>query len=963
MMIRKINVALMILFIMFISFNVVCAGNFSDLNQQINDADQVILNGDIILNQYTSDEENTYKEGILIENREISIEGGGHAICGRDSDSNAVRVFNIKNSNVTLSNMLITSASCSGSGGAISLDRYSSLVLRNVTFRDNSALGIYGEGGAIYAEGFLSIYDSVFEDNHASGTGGAVFAEVSLCNASSSRFTNNSANWYGGAVSSGASFIADSCIFDSNEAYSGAAFHYALCAFSRDYAGSSLSRSNFTNNKAYFGGAFSSSTFKMIANTGCSFISNQATKGGVFYKSGRNNVYFDGCLIEDNSAETGGIVYDAAVLEFEPGFYSVTSMDDCILSDNVASIMSSIIYGKSANLYINNSRLYNQVNKPIYNGIGNITVMNSYISPYCPDFITQFLAGNVTFINNTCEGGSPDFEGAFNLSADSNLIIGDAYNIIGTAAASDSVGNNYSDELTGDECCSVYVRINQTDFAMSHRRDGGINLTDILEKDDDYFRQFKPCSEYFFLSKVYTNGWVIGTGGWDDSCENEKVEAIASDMVKNQKITMEALEAIFEIKKSVTVGHLLIVAPDGTYGNVITYKGNDFLKMGVLGDGDYIISPNSPDYRREGHLDGIEDIVESNINLSARDWYGSERHCILVHHVNINEAGFSDSIYVSNEDGSFVDDPDNKDYIDYFWFKEEFTPNYEIPSVLDYMYLGTFWDLNRTIVSHNVTRGYNTDYVFRAKFLNRDGDALANRTVDVSVNGKNARYVTDDEGIIEIPFTKLTSTQSILLRNPATGEVVKNIIDVVPRLIGEDVVMDYAGRSRYIVKVYDESGNPAGENQVVSVRLNGKTYEIKTDSNGLARFDIPNDLMPGKYVLEAEYAGQTIRNTVEVRPSGEPDENDASHRQSGQAYRPELKTGLGSDFNKGRFSFTVKNVVVKIASADVINDLMKILYRHLFDLFYLCFISTVMNSNIFEFDFFGFLVFIYSFVF
>lgn len=165
----KILFVCMLFFVIFSSLNSVFAENFSDLNQQINNGDDILLNKDIVLNQNTSNEENVFNQGISINNREISIDGNNHAICAEDLYENQVRVFNITNSNVTLSNIIITSANFNGSGGAIYLDSASNLILNNVTFKDNSAGGIYGEGGVIFSLGSLFVYDCVFENNYASG--------------------------------------------------------------------------------------------------------------------------------------------------------------------------------------------------------------------------------------------------------------------------------------------------------------------------------------------------------------------------------------------------------------------------------------------------------------------------------------------------------------------------------------------------------------------------------------------------------------------------------------------------------------------------------------------------------------------------------------------------------------------------------------------------------------------------
>ena len=107
-----------LIFITIFSINIVSAENFTDLQHQITEKDFVSLNEDIILNQNTFNEENTFMDGISIKNKQISIEGNNHTIFAKDSNFNQAKLFNIINSNVTLSNMLISSANFNGAGGA-----------------------------------------------------------------------------------------------------------------------------------------------------------------------------------------------------------------------------------------------------------------------------------------------------------------------------------------------------------------------------------------------------------------------------------------------------------------------------------------------------------------------------------------------------------------------------------------------------------------------------------------------------------------------------------------------------------------------------------------------------------------------------------------------------------------------------------------------------------------------------
>ena len=77
--------------------------------------------------------------------------------------------------------------------------------------------------------------------------------------------------------------------------------------------------------------------------------------------------------------------------------------------------------------------------------------------------------------------------------------------------------------------------------------------------------------------------------------------------------------------------------------------------------------------------------------------------------------------------------------------------------------------------------------------------------------------------------------------------------------------MYYFDGSKFKVKVIGDDGKAVGKNQVVTIKLNKKTYKVKTNAKGYAILKMPKTLKPGKYTLKATYKGQTIKKTVKVK--------------------------------------------------------------------------------------------------
>lgn len=174
--------------------------------------------------------------------------------------------------------------------------------------------------------------------------------------------------------------------------------------------------------------------------------------------------------------------------------------------------------------------------------------------------------------------------------------------------------------------------------------------------------------------------------------------------------------------------------------------------------------------------------------------------------------------------------------------------------------------IDSTILSQDITRGYNSDYDYKIKILNSIGIILSNTIVNITVNGIEKMFETDVNGCIDLNFVKLTKSQTIEIFNPETGEIAKNTIKVVSRFSGNaNINMYYFDGTSYKFKVYGNDGNLVSANQIITVKLNKKTYKIKTNANGLATLKIPDTVKPGTYTITATYKGQTVKNTVMVK--------------------------------------------------------------------------------------------------
>ena len=228
-------------------------------------------------------------------------------------------------------------------------------------------------GGAIIAtNSTVEISQSIFEDNGAADTGGAILAEQdSIINMSGNVFVSNEAS-YGGVLYSDSSTIS----IEASNFFDNSATNWGGVLYSRSST-ITIEASEFHNNSASFAGVLGSDN-STITIEGSGFHDNSDSNlGGVLGSIG-SNITIEASELHDNSAGEGGVLhsYSSAITIEASKFYdnSANNMGGVLASirsniiieasgfhDNDATIRGGVLYSASSNIKIAGSNFTNNV--------------------------------------------------------------------------------------------------------------------------------------------------------------------------------------------------------------------------------------------------------------------------------------------------------------------------------------------------------------------------------------------------------------------------------------------------------------------------------------------------------------------------------------------------------------------------------------------------------------------------
>ena len=173
-----------------------------------------------------------------------------------------------------------------------------------------------------------------------------------------------------------------------------------------------------------------------------------------------------------------------------------------------------------------------------------------------------------------------------------------------------------------------------------------------------------------------------------------------------------------------------------------------------------------------------------------------------------------------------------------------------------------------TIEGKDVTKYYKNDTQYSAKFIDGQGNPLANATVEFNINGVLYHRSTDENGTAGLNINLSPGTYIITAKNTNTSEVKSNTIKVLSTIVvknsqsGGNISMEYNNSNKYTVELHYKNGTLA-KNQVVSFNINGVFYNRTSNENGTASLNI--NLLPGNYIITSEFEGCVISNLLKIR--------------------------------------------------------------------------------------------------
>lgn len=156
------------------------------------------------------------------------------------------------------------------------------------------------------------------------------------------------------------------------------------------------------------------------------------------------------------------------------------------------------------------------------------------------------------------------------------------------------------------------------------------------------------------------------------------------------------------------------------------------------------------------------------------------------------------------------------------------------------------------VTANDLVMKYNDGSSYQVTIKNKTGTPLNGITVQFTLNGKNTKVTTDAKGIAKLKIAENIGYYPIDMQvvNSSyytSSKITKHILVNGTQFQANDITLSVNTSGTFSVKLIDGQ-NKSVANKAVKFTLNSHTKSVKTDSNGVAKYDISN-LSKGTYTI------------------------------------------------------------------------------------------------------------------
>ncbi len=893
---KKLKIVL-ILLILFISISAVSAsGNFTSLQEDIEDSeDSIEITQDYIYDNETDDE---IIDGIEIEKANFTLNGNGYTIDAKFQ----TRIFDISGYNITISNLKIINGKHNESGGAIISN--GNITLINVTFENNHA----PEGGTIFSSENIKVINSTFSKNSAKH-GGALktesFATITGCTFKD--FTNITFSIIYGTDKS--NLIIENSTFMNSQA------KYAPAIYTR--GNTLIKKSTFKNLRANeTAGAIAVKYGDKLEIDSCTFEDTRSVKnGGAIFIDGNDGDKQIKIKISNNKFITTSGDFGGAILDLGRNILICNnSFEKCSSIYDGGAVYMALVKNTSiiGNNFTDNMMINEGDGAAIYIFETEATISQSSFTNNKDNAVYIYSCKNVNVDKSAFINNSVALYGVFSNITYTN-----------TSFANDNISLNNTDYVTvvGEEGAQIKIINNTVDV---------INLPARFDLRD--WKWVTPVKNQGEMGACWTFGTMAAlessllraTGITYDLSENN----VQNNMVQYSKYGSKDLDEggfaeqgliyiltwmgtiptqydtfdeLGKISPVIATNESLHIQDAIVINGRNNFTSNDEVKKAILKYGalatayhqneEYYNEKTFAYYQDDSDMaDHAIAIVGWDDNYPASNFKETPPGNGAFIIKNSWGAGFGDKgyMYLSYYDTSILAYTYGISYI--IENTENYTKNYQTDLGGDISYHENQQPLkyqnNYESIGNDLISGVGT-------YFNKNDN---NYVLEIYVNGglkyqENGTKSFNGFHTIklsqEIPITKGDKVSVVMIKN--TAPIIEKSMQHHPKntsfLIingkAEDLAekgntvslkmytKDLAIYSKDLVKIYKNDSqfevNVAESNQTVVFEINGANYTRISDENGTARINI--NLIPGDYVIRTTFNTTTVENTVRVLPT------------------------------------------------------------------------------------------------